>query len=312
MATKAAPKPVEKPAPKPKLKRNDSASGPRTYDLPPLKEGDPAIRVPSVTSILSALPKQDVLVPWAAKRERELVVAAAARVYGNLVQDAQEDPFNPDAPLLLPRKSVVTPEVFDELVRQELPKQKAHVTEMEEAAAIGTAVHAAIEAALLKEMGRPFEAPPALTHPAAVEAFARYERWRAEVSFEPVMAEEQVWSRTFEFAGTLDFLAHIKHPVSGRRILCLGDWKTSRGLYPEHGIQNAAYILALAEMGHVKARDTWGAIVRLPKVATDPGVEIHYLDPDTLEDRIQVFLSTYNVWKWKNATFLKNLGEVEG
>src|SRR3990167_875571 len=81
-------------------------------------------KVPSVTSILSAIAKP-ALVPWAAKLEREAVVRAAAELYADL-------------PLNTPRMNKTA---YVSTLERRLGGVKEHIKALAAAADIGSAVH---------------------------------------------------------------------------------------------------------------------------------------------------------------------------
>lgn len=71
-----------------------------------------------------------------------------------------------------------------------------------------------------------------------VEAF---HKWMDAYKIEIVASERRVFSKQYYYAGTCDFVAKIDG------ILCVGDIKTSSGIYPEMRMQTAAYQHALEE-----------------------------------------------------------------
>jgi len=119
-----------------------------------------------------------------------------------------------------------------------------------------------------------------------------YEDWARSVNLEPLFIEQTLWSLTHGYAGTMDLLAK----VNGRTTLI--DFKTSKGIYAEYDLQNVAYQVALAEMGHA-APEGGGLIVRLPKVEIDPAFEVHPCAP--VDELLPVFLSALRVWQWWHA-----------
>lgn len=92
------------------------------------------------------------------------------------------------------------------------------------AANLGTAVHEAVEAYL---MGTPGQADhPHITH---------FEHWLEAFKPRIIETEVTVFSRTFDYAGTLDLLVELEP-----NIWCV-DVKTGKGVYPEMALQVAAY-----------------------------------------------------------------------
>jgi hypothetical protein len=158
-------------------------------------------RVPSVTTLLNQLAKP-ALVKW------------AARVAAEYAQDYWDDlALKPASE----RVRLITAAPED-------AKNKA--------AAKGTHIHALAEHLLA---GDAVEIPADLQD--TVTGFARW--WTAS-GFEVLQTEAMVWSEKDDlggcaYAGTCDLIA--RHPRYGRTIL---DWKTG-GVWPEHGVQVAAY-----------------------------------------------------------------------
>ncbi len=102
------------------------------------------------------------------------------------------------------------------------------------------------------------------------------------------MTEQTVWSRTHRYAGTLDLVAY----VDGVRTLI--DFKTSKAIYAEAHLQNVAYQVALAEMGHEPCLS--GCIVRVPKNTNDPAFEVQVTPP--VAELLPVFLHARALYDW--------------
>ena len=224
---------------------------------------------PSVTHILSCLNKP-ALVNWAANQERTLVTAAAADLYLDL---AKTPPMS--------RPAYVT------TLQTRIGKEKAHQRAVAQAADIGTQVHALIEWNLHRSLGQAVGPSPRVVDDAQW-AFLAFEDWAASVSLKPLLIEQQVFSRTHRFAGTMDLLAEVNG------VPTLVDVKTGKAVYREAHLQNVAYQVALDEMGH--GAPAAGCIVRLPKVQTDPAFEVVASPPrDAL---FPSFLAVLDVWRW--------------
>jgi hypothetical protein len=61
-----------------------------------------------------------------------------------------------------------------------------------------------------------------------------------------------------------------------------------------------AYVAALREMEHAPP-GVWGAVVRLPKIESDPDVEIRLISPVEQEALFQTFLHVQALWNWQQA-----------
>ncbi len=245
----------------------------RYYELP---DGS---RLPSVTSILRCVAKP-ALVSWAARVERELVVEAAANLFEDL----------PFVGKKMSRLAYITS------LLGRIGKQQAHHRALAKAGDIGTQVHARIEWALRVALGQVVAAsPPACSTP-AVHAFAQWDQWRKTVALTPYAVEQVVWSRTHQFAGTLDLYAVLSLPDLGPCFAVL-DWKTNaKRIYGEALLQISAYGAALVEMGHVPTLPH-GVVVRLPK-ATEDTLEVRILSPAEMQAHVDIFLAVTQLARW--------------
>ena len=256
----------------------------RFYQLP---DGS---QYPSVTNILSVIGKP-ALVNWAAKTEREMVIRAAAALYEDL----------PTAPKMSRLAYTTT-------LTNRLGHEKAHEKELAKACEIGSEAHALIEWNLRRELGQRVGPQPIISDK-ATWAFMAYEDWRKTVGLRPVMIEQTLWSRTHEYAGTLDLCGD----VGSVQALAVIDWKTGKAIYEEALLQNAAYVQALIEMGHAPAGSVFGMIVRLPKVETDPDFEVRVIQPEEQAELFKAFLSAKDLWTWtqKHNKWMQGGRQVE-
>lgn len=164
-------------------------------------------KVPSATTILGVISKP-ALISWAANQATEYM------------------------------KENIKPGVsYDELQLNTLftAARKAHTQRKQETADIGSMVHKWIEDFINKENP---ELPINSQLRGAVENFLQ---WKDKHKVEFLLSEQMVYSKKYNYSGTLDFIAHI----DGN--LFLGDIKTSNAIYPEYWIQLAAYGEARSE-----------------------------------------------------------------
>lgn len=252
------------PKTKPPIRRDTSAG--RFYVLPD------GTRLPSVTHILSCLGKP-ALVNWAANTERAMVLEAAADLYADIHHTPQ----------------MSRPTYIETLTRR-IGVVKAHKKESEKATEIGSQAHKLIEHTLRKALGQPVGPEPRVGKE-ALWAFMAFEDWARAHDVQPLRVEETVWSRTHGYAGTMDLLARVDGQIA------LVDFKTSKAVYAESHLQNAAYQVALAEMGHEDAEV--GYIVRIPKNTTDPAFEAVQCPPRA--ELFPTFLAVAQVWRWWHA-----------
>jgi len=125
-------------------------------------------------------------------------------------------------------------------------------------------------------------------------AFTQWLKWKDSVKLKPILIEHTVYSKTYEYAGTMDLLADINGKLS------VVDWKTGKAIYPEAILQNAAYRYAVWEMGIGVPVPPKGFIVRLPKNENDPEFEV--ADAGRLAENLNTFLDVKKVWRWINES----------
>lgn len=243
-------------------------------------------KLPSVTTILQAVNKP-VLVNWAAKTERELVLKAAGDLYEDL----------PNTPKRMTKLAYMT------TLESRVGKLKAHTRQMEKARNIGIAVHELIEWNIRKELLQAVGPEPKVP-PEGMWAFMAYEDWRKTANLSPIMVEQVVFSERYGYAGTADLMCEINHPglfqAQIPRVHVVTDWKTGKGIYLEALLQNAAYVHAAIEMKHATP-GTAGLIVRLPKTENDPGFETRFIPAEDQKPLFKIFLAVLELWKWMDA-----------
>jgi len=163
----------------PALAVTDEATGYRRYIHPLTGES-----VPSVTTIMKSLPKQDILVPWAARMGAEHADANWARLstlpHGERVEEIKN----------------------------------AHKVYTDKRAAVGTEVHELIDC---WSTGTPF---PEVTK--EVKLYARsFTKFMMSARPEFLENEVTVWSRSYGYAGTADFIARIDGRIVLGDVKCL-------------------------------------------------------------------------------------------
>lgn len=253
------------------MKRLDTDRG-RFYDIPGVGV------LPSVTTILKVMGKGPALINWAANLERELAKEKSYELYEMAyAQIVEEKNF-----------SKMTKLQWFSNLESFMGKTKAHAQELKNAADIGSMAHAAVEWSLKVELGQKRLKMPECTGKALI-AFEKWQEWRNSVKLKPILIEQTVFDSFYGYAGTMDLLAEVDGKVA------LLDWKTSKSVWPEMFLQNAAYRSASESMGHPVAE--LGIIVRLPKKETDDPFEVKEC-PD-LVDSFDVFLKAKSLWEWQ-------------
>lgn len=70
-----------------------------------------------------------------------------------------------------------------------------------------------------------------------------------ELEIQPILIEQSIWSKTHQFAGTMDLLCTLKpDKKSKERVLAIVDLKRSSGAYTDYHLQLSAYMNAFWEM----------------------------------------------------------------
>ena len=197
----------------------------------------------------------------------------------------------------------------------------AHKEIKERAADLGKTAHAWCEKYILADMGKG-ESPEMPEEKEVVTAVNGFMDWVKEHKIKFVSTEKLVYSKKYDYIGTMDIEAIIK----GRRYLI--DLKTSNGLYNTVRMQTAAYLKADQEEGGMHYQGRWA--VRLAKETEEEYLakielknkikrilgkketeakkyvpfEARYLDDDkdALEYDFKTFLATKNLFLWNKAT----------
>ena len=212
--------------------------------------------LPSVTSILKIIDKSGPLMNWS----RKLVIDRAREELKGFVSD-RSYPRHPS----------------DEEIENALAKAKAAPDKVrDESAELGTLAHECINEIL---SGREPEVPDEV-RPAVYGAID----WSSEMGLEVVATESRIWHPVHRYAGTVDF---IGRDPEGR--LVVADWKRSKGLYPEHAYQGAAYAKAV---NHLHGGASRAYVVRLPLHQGDR-YEFHEVD---IEPAFQAYLAAQALW----------------
>jgi hypothetical protein len=164
-------------------------------------------KVPSVTTALSILNKP-ALVNWAA----------------NMAADSIKESLKPGVP-------------YDELEIQAIIEagRKAHYQRKTDAGLTGTFVHKWVEDYIKgNNPGMPINQN-------LKDAINRFLEWKEKHQVEFLLSEQQIYSRKYNYTGTLDFICKVDDKMY------IGDLKTSTGIYPEYLVQTAAYRQARVE-----------------------------------------------------------------
>ena len=216
--------------------------------------------LPPVTSVLGIIDKSGPLVDWATKVAFEAVGATMLN-FGYKVMIDSDD--------------------FDLWVRTVLTLGKDHAKDVrEEGAKKGKEAHELI-AVMLQGSDPLVPDDLALAVRGAREFIADY-------GLNVVAVELPVWHPAEQYAGTVDYVGRNR---DGH--LVVADWKRSKGIYPEHGYQVAAYADAVEALTGEQVPHVY--VVRLPREGgEDAGYECReVLDRDVAR---QAFRAAHQLW----------------
>ena len=155
---------------------------------------------------------------------------------------------------------------------------------VDEKAAIGTLAHRMIADYLRGEETDTNEYSKVQIDQAENAVLSFFE-WEKAHHITPILIEEPMVSEVFRFGGTIDCLGKI----NGN--LCLIDFKTSRGIFPEMLIQVVAYKQLLVEHGHKVDQTT---ILRVGRT-DDEGFEERFVNE--LDKRWQIFQHCLEIYR---------------
>jgi hypothetical protein len=174
---------------------------------------------------------------------------------------------------------------------------------------LGTKVHKLIE---LKLKGKPlylsklsdneFDAEVTLD----MKLFAAFNK-EAELQAEAL--EQHLWSNKYRYAGTADFIGRYLSPirflVRGHKPKFLkstqvvGDWKTSRTIYPEYWLQLAAYCMAFKELTGIQLGGAFIVQFRFGRV------KVKEKTWDELMVEFEAYKHALALYQWKFPNCLK-------
>jgi hypothetical protein len=180
---------------------------------------------------------------------------------------------------------------------------------LNEAGTIGTIVHDWIEAYIqhqietgkkltVSDPGEVRKNCIALPHTEeAISSIYAFLDWEEEHDIEYLASEYKVVSINDWWAGTSD----LAFMIDGVR--AIGDWKTSKGIYPEYFVQGATYAMGSVEMGMEPFEEVW--IMRIPKDGNGFEAKSHkdLKNFYTIEELYsEIFLSLRKVYEWNNGS----------
>jgi len=197
----------------------------------------------------------------------------------------------------------IKPLTFEEFTTIALEAKSAHKDKLDEASDIGHLAHKCLEESILNAIANdPQHAVRALvnvpTDPQAANAAGSGMAWMQAHNVRWRETETKIYSREFDYAGTMDGLAMCDScndkaccPVSFKDRLSLIDWKSSNHLAITYLFQVASYKRAKTEeFPNLNIEDIW--ILRLGKSDEEAGkFEPWHLTPDEYEEDFKGFLA---------------------
>lgn len=202
-----------------------------TYRVHDVLETDGFVRVPSVTTVLSAMLAKPHLQSWALRLAAQSMIAAFTPGRAYAASDIQ---------------------------RMAWTAADAGKRATSEAGAIGTEAHHCIEAYLRQRNGETVQ-PVWPQDPMAQKCFLAAINWLEQNQVKMLHAEKILYSRAHKIIGTTDLAGVVS--VNGRSAII--DYKTSNRLSPSMRLQLAAYQSMYAECFGVELQDRW--LLRLDK-----------------------------------------------
>lgn len=182
------------------------------------------IRKTGVTTILGIVDKSRALVGWAVDLFRDFLLDAEGKITEEMI--------------------------FTGSTLHEVRKQ--------EAADLGTIIHAWCEQYIKHKLGQNDIKMPEMPEDKAVQVgVMAFLDWEKEHKVKFLSSERVVYSKKYDFIGTMD----IEAKIDGK--LCLVDLKSSNGLYNTVRLQTAAYVMADQEESGRKYDGRWA--IRLAK-----------------------------------------------
>jgi hypothetical protein len=226
--------------------------------------GDDLSPLDGVTTVCKIIDKSNVLINWAVKLTAERILS-----------------------------SVQFPISEEELKAVVLKAKSAHRERLEDAGTVGKQAHNLIEEYIKRELRQGDDPPSKIEDERVQNCYEAALSWMRSHNVRWVCTERKVFSRKYDYAGTLDGIALVDscdnplccpHPFKDRRSLI--DWKSSNYLYQEYLYQTAAYQYAYQEETKETVEERW--VIRLGK---DDGVfEGWHLGPETSDEDFLAFL----------------------
>lgn len=180
-------------------------------------------------------------------------------------------------------QKITREDIFEAMVQPDVKKQKA--------ADLGTKIHAWCESYIKHKLKLPgFKTMPEMPEEREVQmGAAAFLAWDAEHKVKYEDSEQLVYSKKYNYVGTLD----IRAVVDGK--LSLVDLKSSNALYNDVRMQTAAYVHADEEESGRKYKQRWA--LRLSKYT-----ESEHYERETLKKELKRVMAQFNGKEFKDYT----------
>lgn len=234
-----------------------------------------AVLLPSVTTILKALPKGGL--DWWGFKLGVKGTINHARQIGAVLNEGDLD--------------VMTERVYEALKKE---RQFTPTSQLKKAGGRGTDVHDLAERLFeqgIESLPEPDDVEP--EQHGYVQSLVKFHQYLQEnFTIEVIAVEVPLFSLEHRFAGTCDLILEIRAKKGkGEPIYVVADFKTSKGIYESHLLQLPAYTTAAIEQGYIPAdADVWQWVIRL---GANGKYELRMSDC-TITD----FLAVKRVWEW--------------
>lgn len=232
----------------------------------------------SVTTIIGGGVPKPALLPWGIKMVAEAAVAMCDSLPAMVARDR------------------------DEAIRY---LKGSPYAKRDAAGDLGTEIHKAVEA---HSLGKPMPPWSPLVQP-YMEGFEKFLSDFAPVAF--TATEASVYNRAERYAGTLDSIATLTLPLRDEPGAFVLDVKSGKGMYPEVGLQLAAYrnaeFIGLPDGSEAAMPETEGA---LGLHLTPLGYRLIEVRAD--DEVFRAFLYAREVFRWQQETSKTVLGTEYG
>jgi hypothetical protein len=120
-----------------------------------------------------------------------------------------------------------------------------------------------------------------------IDTIKVFNKWRETHELIPQSLEQRLWSEKYKYAGTCDYVGSF----DGK--FMIGDWKTSKGIYPEYWLQLSAYVLAFEEQTGLKLDGAFILQIR------DGEYSLETKTRDELIELFEIFKAAQTIYNWK-------------